>query len=108
MTPAPAPGGPSMPETETETETDVWRCETCCFYDPLDQELPCGTCRAAPPVIVHLAEWGHEIVDDGRQPVMLPFDRCAAWSDVPPPAVRAARLRAGRQEAGGPATEGAS
>jgi hypothetical protein len=97
-----------MTDERTEPEPDVWRCETCCFYEPLGQEVPCGVCRAVLPTIVHLAEWGHEIVDDGRQPVMLPFDRCAAWSDVPPPAVRAARRRAERQEAGGPATGGAS
>jgi hypothetical protein len=108
MTPIPAPGGPPMTDERTEPEPDVWRCETCCFYEPLGQEVPCGVCRAVLPTIVHLAEWGHDIVDDGRQPVMLPFDRCAAWSDVPPPAVRAARRRAERQEAGGPATGGAS
>jgi hypothetical protein len=104
MTPSPPPGGPPLPDPEP----DVWRCETCVYYEPLSQEVPCGVCRAVMPVIVHLAEWGHDIDDDGRQPVMAPFDRCAAWSDVPPPAVRAARRREARQRAGGPAAGGAS
>jgi hypothetical protein len=90
---------------ETEPEPDVWRCETCVHYRPIGV-TGSGYCQPGRPANDEEARTA--ATNFGRWPVVDAHDSCGEWSDVPPPAVRAARRRATRRRAGGPAMGGAS
>lgn len=80
---------------EPETEPDVWRCETCVFFEPLDSEE--GMCHRHAP--------RRSIKDGGMEfgdfTVVGALQFCGEWSDWPPTAVLAARERANGLAMGG-------